>query len=259
MSMNLPDYTLPAGKALVLRVIHADRSSSRGFVWPEVGGIAKAPDWDPEPVCGGGLHGWLWAQGSVNGSGADWGFTEAGAIWLVLEVNVADVVAIDGGQKVKFPEALVLFAGRASECSDFISKHLVGQIAQGLIAGTATVGYRGTATAGDSGTATAGDSGTAKAGHSGTATAGHRGTATAGTGGTATAGTGGTATAGTGGTRRRTSTCGWSGRSERTGCCRTSRTSSTTMARSCAPTGTTRSTRAFQLWQISSSVTANLE
>ncbi len=180
MSMNLPDYTLPAGKALVLRVIHADRSSSRGFVWPEVGGIAKAPDWDPEPVCGGGLHGWLWAQGSVNGSGADWGFTEAGAIWLVLEVNVADVVAIDGGQKVKFPEALVLFAGRASECSDFISKHLVGQIAQGLVAGTATAGYRGTATAGDRGTATAGHSGTATAGHSGTATAGHRGTATAG-------------------------------------------------------------------------------
>src|SRR5882757_7321909 len=109
--VDITAYTLPAGKALVLRVIHADRSSSRGFVWPDVGQVAKASDWNPEPICGYGLHGWLWAQGSVTNAGSEWGFTEPGAIWLVLEVNASDVVAIDGGQKVKFPEALVLFAG----------------------------------------------------------------------------------------------------------------------------------------------------
>ncbi len=179
---DINEYALPPGKALALRVVHADRSSSRGFVWPNAGEIAKAPAWDPRPVCGGGLHGWLWAQGNVSGAGGEWGFTEEGAVWLVLEVTAADVVAIDNGQKVKFPEARVLFAGDAQTCTEIIVRHALDKN-QPFIAGTATAGTRGTATAGDAGTATAGTRGTATAGTRGTATAGEGGTATAGEGG----------------------------------------------------------------------------
>lgn len=35
MSMSMIDYRVPEGKALVLRVCHADMSSSRHFTWPE--------------------------------------------------------------------------------------------------------------------------------------------------------------------------------------------------------------------------------
>ncbi len=197
MMHTLVDYTVPEGKVLVLRTCHADMSSSRDFRWPEAGGMAKAPDWSEEAVCGNGLHGWLWGVGDVAGCGAEYGFTEEGARWLVLEVDASTVV--DLGAKVKFPSALVLLVSDVKTCSGFISKH-TPILGQPIIAGTATAGDGGTATAGYRGTATAGNMGTATAGNRGTATAGNDGTATAGDRGTATAGDMGTATAGAEGT-----------------------------------------------------------
>ena len=45
--------------ALVLRTCTKDMrgicSQSAAFVWPESGPV-EAPDWDPKPECGGGLH-----------------------------------------------------------------------------------------------------------------------------------------------------------------------------------------------------------
>lgn len=55
---------VPKGKVLVLRVCDVDGKSHGGFQWPESGPVA-APDWNPEPRCGGGLHGWLWGEGDV--------------------------------------------------------------------------------------------------------------------------------------------------------------------------------------------------
>ena len=188
-----------ANKVLVLRTCKEDLTSHNGFKWVDKG-IVKAPDWDPKPKCGNGLHGLLWGQG--NGGLLYWG---PEAKWLVVEVDEDKVVDIDG-YKVKFPEGNVIYCGNRKDATDLVaSKAPLGTVIVGYMAtasdyGTATAGFKGTATAGTDGTATAGGYGTATAGNSGTAIAGDYGTATAGDYGTATAGTYGTATAGTYGT-----------------------------------------------------------
>jgi hypothetical protein len=147
----VPSWTPSAGKALVLRTCAPDMTSHGGYVWPDVGGTAVAHDWDPEPVCGFGLHGLLWGAGKVGLL-----HSQDDASWLVVEVNQAGVVDLDG--KVKFPSALVVHVGTRSECVELIQAHApIGTL---VVHGTATAGYRGTATAGDRGTATAGDHGT---------------------------------------------------------------------------------------------------
>jgi hypothetical protein len=181
----------------MLRTCHADLRAHGGFQWPETGYVA-APDWDPEPRCGGGLHGLLWGEG--DGSLLDWSPT---ARWLVVEVDARRVVDLD--LKVKAPAAWVLHVGDQVSATAYLAEH--GGDGRAIVGRTATAGYRGTATAGDCGTATAGNYGTATAGYRGTATAGNYGTATAGYRGTATAGNYGTATAGD----RGTATAGYRG------------------------------------------------
>jgi hypothetical protein len=161
-----------------------------GFVWPESGPVAS-PDWNPEPICGYGLHGLLWGKG--DGGLLNW---DESAAWLVVAVDAASIV--DLGGKVKFPRGEVIFCGDRGTATDYLAANLPtdadptsivgatitasgykGTATASGYSGTATAsGYRGTATAsGDSGTATAsGDGGTATAsGYSGTATAGRNG------------------------------------------------------------------------------------
>ncbi len=203
-SKILTPIDLKPGRALVMRVCREGGRSyaleARGFTWPtEIGAECVAPDWNPTPECGYGLHGWLWGVGDVAGSGASWAFEDPNAVWMVVEVDASSIVAIeDVKKKVKFPRGVVRFVGSAKDCAALIAPH--APVGSSLIAGTATAGARGTATAGYAGTATAGDAGTATAGARGTATAGYAGTATAGYAGTATAGYAGTATAGYAGT-----------------------------------------------------------
>jgi hypothetical protein len=166
-------------------------------VWPRKG-LVKAPDWDPAPRCGHGLHGCLKGEGD-----ADLLNWSESAVWQVVEVRADEVVELSG--KVKFPRGKVLISGTRKEATDLLVSSCPGSAVIGAFVtagdcGTATAGYRGTATAGDYGTATAGYRGTATAGVRGTATAGNCGTATAGDCGTATAGNCGTATAGDCGT-----------------------------------------------------------
>jgi hypothetical protein len=196
---------------LILRTCNANMTSRNGFKWPRSGHVA-APDWNPAPECGNGLHGFL--RGEGDDSLADW---SSDAVWLVAEVET--YVDLEG--KVKFPAAHVIFAGSRLEAAAIVKARypdaaVIGAnvaVEDGRVAvvgyrgtatagncGTATAGYRGKATAGDCGTATAGNCGTATAGDYGTATAGNCGTATAGDYGTATAGNCGTATAGDYGT-----------------------------------------------------------
>ena len=194
-------------KHLILRTCNANMQSHGGFQWPRSGRVS-APDWDPVKGCGKGLHGFL--RGEGGGGLADW-HTEAS--WVVAEVETF----VDLGDKVKFPNAEVIFVGTRLETTALVKARypdaaVIGAnvaVGEGRVAvvgyggtatagdrGTATAGYRGTATASYRGTATAGEYGTATAGDGGTATAGYRGTATAGDYGTATAGYCGTATAG---------------------------------------------------------------
>ena len=197
--------TKAVATVLILRTCAADGTSHSGFKWPTKGPVS-CDDWNPEPKCGNGLHGFLAGEG--DGSLANW---DLDAIWQVIEVPVASIVKIDSS-KVKFPSGVVVYSGSRDVATKMISDVYPGKA---VIGGTATAGNRGTATAGDSGTATAGDRGTATAGDSGTATAGNRGTATAGNRGTATAGDSGTATAGDYGTatagNRGTATAGEKG------------------------------------------------
>jgi len=184
---------------LILRTCAADMTAHGGFTWPESGPV-EAPDWNPEPECGGGLHGFLWGEG--DGNLADW---SESVKWLIVRVLAADVVAIDAC-KVKFPRGEVVFVGDRLAATNYLIAHgaagraVIGAIVAAGDDGTATVGDHGTATAGNRGTATAGYRGTATAGYDGTATVGYRGIATAGYDGTATVGDGGTATAGYRGT-----------------------------------------------------------
>ncbi|WP_205870440.1 hypothetical protein [Pseudomonas aeruginosa] len=206
--------------ALVLRTCSADLASHGGFQWPDkIGAVVEAPDWEKDNKCGHGLHGWLFGQGDHGCSST---VDDADAKWLVVEVDLSDLIALGG--KVKFPRCTIRHIGDRASATQFLianepraagvavigatlqagDKELCQVGAYGAATagdkGTATAGYKGTATAGDWGTATAGDKGTATAGNWGTATAGDKGTATAGYKGTATAGNWGTATAGDKGT-----------------------------------------------------------
>ena len=170
-------YIIPAGKALMLRTCGDDFRSHSGFQWPQVGGVAEAPDWSPKAECGGGLHGALWGEG--DGRLLSW---DDDAVWMVAEVDADDVV--DLGGKVKVPRARVVCSGARHEVTAWLwalrPGAIIGAMVQAGYRGTATAGDRGTAIAGYDGTATAGDEGTAAAGVDGTATAGKWGTAAAG-------------------------------------------------------------------------------
>ena len=181
--------TTTANTVLILRTCRADMTAHDDFVWPESGPV-EAPDWDPTPKCGHGLHGLLWGCGDASS------ITYPAGRWLVVRAKAADVV--DLGGKVKFRRGQVVVVGTRDEAIAYLDAH--GAADKPVVYATRTAGDRGTATAGDGGTATAGDGGTATAGYSGTATAGYSGTATAGDHGTAMAGYGGTAMAGDGGT-----------------------------------------------------------
>jgi hypothetical protein len=149
-------------KHLILRTCNANMTSHGGFKWLRAGHVA-APDWNPAPMCGGGLHGFL--RGEGDGSLADW---SSDAVWLVAEVETY----VDLGGKVKFPAAHVIFAGSRLEATAIVKARYPDAAVIGANVAVedrrvAVVGYRGTATAATGGTATAGYRGTATAGEGG--------------------------------------------------------------------------------------------
>ena len=129
-----------------------------GFVWPALGPV-ECPDWNPIAECGNGLHGFL--RGCGDAGLANW--TDKAA-WLVVEIEVSDIVNLEG--KVKVPRGRVLFSGDRLQALELMAR--LGHLDEGHMGGTATAGDGGTATAGYRGTATAGDGGTATAGDGGT-------------------------------------------------------------------------------------------
>jgi hypothetical protein len=145
MSTNIK---LNEGEALVLRTCNVDLTAYKGFKWPE-SGVVEAPDWDPKPECGYGLHGLLWGEG--DGSLLNW---SPDAKWLVCKVVASECVELRG--KVKFPRCEVVFCGDRLGATKLIQAHRPGAAVTG---GTATAGDSGTATAGNHGTATAGEFG----------------------------------------------------------------------------------------------------
>ena len=136
---------------LILRTCNPDLTSHGGFQWPESGHV-EAPDWDPTPECGNGLHGCLWGEG--DGGLLNW---NPDARWLIVEAPADTIVDLQG--KVKFPAGTVVHCGdRLSATTYFLAdpraagRAVHGGTATAVHGGTATAGYRGTATAGDEGT-----------------------------------------------------------------------------------------------------------
>jgi hypothetical protein len=149
---------------LGLRTCNSDMSSYGGFVWSRFGTVV-CPDWNPSPVCGGGLHFLMWGEG--DGRLLNW---DENAVWMV--VRASEYVELNG--KVKAPSVEVVFCGSRNQATEYLRNN--GGEGRAIVGGTATAGDGGTATAGYKGTATAGDGGTATAGDGGTATAGDGGT-----------------------------------------------------------------------------------
>jgi len=178
-----------------LRTCSADMTSYGGFQWPRKGWV-EAPDWDPSPVCGGGLHFLRNGEGDVgllSKSNA--------AVWLVTRSCVNETVDIDAG-KSKAKRCEVRFAGDKAK-SLVLLRELVGPDKRipfvCEVAGnrsTQTAGYRSTQTAGYKSTQTAGHRSTQMADDLSTQTARYRSTQTADYGSTQTAGYKSTQTAG---------------------------------------------------------------
>ena len=98
---------------LFLRTCNSDGTSYEGFQWNlEIGGITEAPDWNPEPECGGGLHGLLHGKG--DGENLD---HSKDALWMACEA-LGPIVDID--HKIKTSKAKTLFVGDRKGATDFL-------------------------------------------------------------------------------------------------------------------------------------------
>jgi hypothetical protein len=77
------------------------------FVWPRtVGAEVEAPDWNSDPICGGGLHCLPEACGA-------WGLM-FGEYWAVLEFDENDMVQIDN-EKCKVKKCKIVFLSENPE------------------------------------------------------------------------------------------------------------------------------------------------
>jgi hypothetical protein len=101
LTVNLDDLAA-AAVASGNWMIRADNDgqSYRGFRWAPPGEWTEAPDWSPEPKCGGGLH----------GQTKDHGGFITGSRLLFCEYDPADVVTL--GDKVKVRRARILLVNR---------------------------------------------------------------------------------------------------------------------------------------------------
>ena len=71
------------------------------LIWPlEVGAVVKCPDWNPEPICGGGLY--LLPEAIGN-----YGLLD-GHYWCVVEFDEDQMVRIDH-DKAKVPECKIVY------------------------------------------------------------------------------------------------------------------------------------------------------
>jgi hypothetical protein len=163
---------------LALRTCASDMTSHGGFRWPERGPVV-APDWDPKPVCGGGLHGLKWGEGS--GLLVSW---HDKAKWLVVEV--VEGTEVDLGGKVKFPAGTVVFCGDRRGATDYILTH--GGAGRAVVGATVTGGYGARVVGGDFAEVTGGDCATVIGGDSATVTGGDSATVIGGCGATVTGG-----------------------------------------------------------------------
>ena len=173
-------------KVLVLRKCNKDLKSFGGFQYPSSGHVS-APDWNPKPECGSGLHGFLYGEG--DGSLANY---DPENKWLVLSVDKDKIVDLSG--KVKFPEGEVIFCGALAEAARYVYDN--GGAGRAIIGITVTGGDRSTVTGGYYSTVTGGNGSTVSGGYCSTVSGGDRSTVTGGNSSKVTGGEDSTVTGG---------------------------------------------------------------
>ena len=116
--LDFHKWTNKDGEVLVLRRIPQNRITHNGFVWPSgVGTVVECPDWNPIPICGGGLHGWPWSFGL--GDGCDYDII--GDIWLVIGCKPEDVVGeLQNGTKCKFRCGVIRLEGKFGDAMNAV-------------------------------------------------------------------------------------------------------------------------------------------
>ena len=97
---------------LVLRTCNADMTAYNSFKWPETGTVS-APDWDPKPECGNGLHGLLHGCGD-----SSYLSNEPDAKWLVVAVPKGTCVDIEREGQVSVMRSCVCRHQRRSSPKD---------------------------------------------------------------------------------------------------------------------------------------------
>jgi hypothetical protein len=152
-------WTNGGAEVLILRCCQKDGTSHNGFKWPlQVGATVEAPDWDSEPKCGGGLHGWPWGLSMGDGKEPQWD-----GAWIVFGADPSQIV--DLGGKCKTKRGTVRFVGTWDAAVHFILAGQMAWVHQASSGAASATGYRGAASAtGDMGAASAtGDMGAASA------------------------------------------------------------------------------------------------
>jgi hypothetical protein len=180
-----------------MKVVGPDMRSYGGFLWPE-SGYVEAPDWNPEPACGNGLHGWLNGQGDI--ACQPFSYMD-GAKWLILEVG--DYV--DLGEKVKFKACSVVHCGTKQSATDFLTKEgvtgpIIGSTISGGDGSTVSGGYGSTVSGGYGSTVSGGDGSTISGGDGSTISGVGYSTVSGGDGSTVSGGDGSTVSGGDGST-----------------------------------------------------------
>ncbi|MEZ1686543.1 hypothetical protein QVM57_34545 [Pseudomonas aeruginosa] len=119
-----------------------------------MGAVVEAPDWKKDNRCGHGLHGWLFGQGDHDCSST---VGDADAKWLVVEVDLSDLIALGG--KVKFPRCTVRHIGDKASATQFLIANEPRAAGVAVIGATLQAGDKELCQVGAYGTATAGEKG----------------------------------------------------------------------------------------------------
>ncbi len=132
------EFKVKDGHVLVLRTNDKNNRSRKGFQYPQSGWV-EAPDWELTPECGNGLHGAL--KGCGDGTLFDWSDE---ALWVVLEVEEAGIIPLDG--LIKFKGGTVVYVGDRLTATELIAS-VYGHI--GIIGAIVRLGIGEKAIGGD--------------------------------------------------------------------------------------------------------------
>jgi hypothetical protein len=152
-------WTNGGDEVFVLRFADKDGKSYGDFQHPmTVGEVVTEPHWNPQPVCGGGIHGWAWGSGMGDGKDPDWS-----ALWQVYGVRPEEIVAgVDGGPKIKFRTGTLRYKGDWHGAAMFIMSGQMAWTFHNSCGSASSSGYSGSASS-------SGSYGSASSTHSGTA------------------------------------------------------------------------------------------